>query len=119
MSTGPITLRKAIVLFLRWNKAMIPATIRASKMKASMGLPSSVEARAPAELLPPVPSHTETGLDAAIQSQMTGSHRALEGRTDFSRSRKKSPAIPLPQIKKASQDVIPSSSASAFAPTGS
>jgi hypothetical protein len=105
ISTGPLFLRIVIVLFLRRNRTMTPTAMRASKIAASMGLPSSVDARAPADL-PPVPSHTDTVLDAAIESQMTGSQRALEVRTDLSRLRKKSPATPRLQIRKASRAPI-------------
>lgn len=83
-----------------------------------MGLPSSVEARAPPDP-PRIPNHDETALDPAIQSQMTGSQSALELRADRSRSRKNSPAIPVLQIRKASQNIIRSSSASPLASTWS
>ena len=101
---------------------MIPATMSAAKIAASMGLPSSVEARAlPDPLPPPIPhisNQSEAGLDPAIQSQRTGSQRALAFRMDASRFRKNSPAIPVLQIRKASQNIIQSSSASDLAPTG-
>ena len=59
--------------------------MRASKIAASMGLPSSVAAIL--YPLPSIPNHEETGLDPAIHSQATGNQRAMEVRTDLSRSR--------------------------------
>src|SRR5271156_5879767 len=85
--TGTLARSRALVLFLRRNTTTMPAARRAAKIAASMGLPSTVEARAPAEL-PPVPSHEETGLEPAIESQMTGNQSALELRVDLSRLRK-------------------------------
>src|SRR5258707_5192193 len=55
--------------------------------------------------IPNIPNQSEAGLDPAIQSQMMGSQRALEFRVDASRSRKNSPAIPVLQIRKASQNI--------------
>src|SRR5580704_14103018 len=101
MTIGPLTARRAVDLLWRLNKTAIPATIKAPKTAASMGLPSSVEARPPTDP-PPAPNHEETGREPTIQSQMTGSQRALEFRTDVSRLRKKSPATPTLQIRRAS-----------------
>src|SRR5271156_2661515 len=116
ISTGTLALRRAFVLFLRRNTTIRPAANIAPKIAASMGLPSTVEARAPADPPPPRPSHKETGLDPAIESQMTGNHRALELRVDLSRSRKNSPAIPATQIRKAVQNIIRASHACLLTP---
>lgn len=107
---------RAIVLSRRKNKTKIPAIMRSAKKAASAGLPSSVEASPDP---PPIPNHALTGLDPIIQSQMTGSQRAREFRTELSRFRKKSPAIPVLQIRRAIQNIIRSFSASALTPTGS
>src|SRR5260370_7919130 len=66
-----------------------------------------------------MPNNWEAGRGHAIQIHMTGSQRALELRLDDSRSRKNSPATAVLQIRKASQNIIRSSSASALAPTWS
>src|ERR1700733_3166153 len=101
ISTGTITLSRAVVFFPLWNRTTTPAAIRNSKMRASKGLPSSVAARTPPEEGPATPNQLETDLDPAIQIQITGSQRALELRTDLSRSKKKSPATTTLQIRKA------------------
>ena len=118
MTIGPLTARRALVLLFRLNRTAIPASTSIPKTAASTGLPSRVEASVPADP-PPIPNHADTGLDPTIQSQMTGSHKALEFRTDLSRSRKKSPAIPAQQIRKAIQNIIRASSAAALIPTRS
>ena len=75
-------------------------TRSAVKTAASTGLPSSVASRTRLEV-PSIPNHEETGLDPTIQSQMTGSHRALEVRTESSRLRKNNPEIPTLKIRRA------------------
>src|SRR5271154_4718162 len=72
----------------------------AAKTAASMGLPFNVASRAFSEVAP-TPNHMETGLDPIIQSQITGSQRALEVRTELSRLRKNNPAIPMLKIRRA------------------
>jgi hypothetical protein len=53
-----------------------------------------------------MPNHEETGLDPMIQSQITGSQRALEVRTELSRLRKKSPAIPIQNSRRATMFIF-------------
>src|SRR3984957_575106 len=71
-----------------------------AKIAASTGLPFNVASRTFA-LVPPIPSHREIGLEPTIQSHMTGSQRAGEVRTELSRLRKKRPATPMANIRKA------------------
>src|SRR5579863_2460605 len=118
MRTGTLALRRVPALSLRRNTTRIPTPSSVAKMAASVGLPSTVDASAPADP-PPFKNHEETGLDPAIQSQATGSQSALEFRVDLSRSRKKSPRIPVVQMRTADQNIIRRSSSNSEAPIGS